>query len=131
MCNYSILNVATIYTVNLGQPDSITPTPINVNNSLNMLDNTISNVGQMYYADTRQPFIQYGIVSFAGGATQTVTLPVEYVDTNYAIQATYDGDPGSSAKPLHIDSYTTSNFTISAASSHTGNAFWTTFGNNN
>jgi hypothetical protein len=96
-----------------------------------MLDNTISNVGQMYYADTRQPFIQYGIVSFAGGATQTVTLPVEYVDTNYAIQATYDGDPGSSAKPLHIDSYTTSNFTISAASSHTGNAFWTTFGNNN
>jgi hypothetical protein len=100
-----------------------------VTGDLQMNQYDISNVKAMYYTNTRQPFIQYGIVSFAGGGTQTVTLPVEYVDNDYAIQATYNEDPGSSAKPIHIDSKTTSNFVISAQSGHS--AQWTTFGNNN
>lgn len=100
-----------------------------VTGDLQMNQYDISNVKAMYYTNTRQPFIQYGDVSFAGGGTQTVTLPVEYIDTNYVVQATYSEDPGSSAKPIHIDSRTTSNFTISAQSGHA--AYWTTYGNNN
>jgi hypothetical protein len=127
--NASTIVTNVIYTAILGQPDPYVPTAIFVNNAFDMGGNTISNVGQMYYGATRQPFIQYGDVSFAGGGTQTVTLPIEYIDSNYVITATYSVDPGSSAKPIHIDSRTTSNFTISAQSGHA--AYWVTYGNNN
>ena len=101
----------------------------NASQTVDISNNVVSNVNKMYYASTRQPFIQYGDKSFSGGGTQTVTLPVNYVNSNYKIQATYSSDPGASAKPIHIDSRTTSNFVISAQSGHT--VFWTTFGDNN
>ena len=123
---YGRLYDDTIYspTIGTGATNSI-----EVAGTLDMSFNVISNVSQMYYDATRQPFIQYGDVSFAGGGTQTVSLPVSYVNSNYKVQATYSTDPGSSAKPIHIDSRTTSNFTISAQSGH--DAYWTTFGDNN
>ena len=127
--NASTIVTNAIYTATLGQPDPYVPTAINVNNGFEMGGNTISNVGKMYYSSTRQPFIQFGDVSFAGGGTKTVSLPVDYANSNYVITATYSVDPGASAKPIHIDSRTTSNFTISAQSGHA--AFWTTFGFNN
>lgn len=98
----------------------------NCTGDLDMSGNNISNVGKMYYGSTRQPFIQYGNVSFVGGATQTITLPVSYIDTNYSIQATYSEDPGASAKPLHYTNKTTSNFDITGVVDHS--ADWTTFG---
>lgn len=94
--------------------------------NLDMSGNSISNVDKMYYGSTRQPFIQYGDVSFSGGATQTISLPVHYANTNYVIQCTYAEDPGSNAKPIWADNKTTSNFTITGKTPHS--AMWTTFG---
>ena len=91
-----------------------------------MSNNSISNVDILYYGSTRQPFIQSGTVSFAGGITQTVSLPVSYVNSNYTVQATYDQDPGLAGKPLYTTTKTTSNFTIIGVSGKSGQ--WTTFG---
>lgn len=99
---------------------------VGVVGDLNMSNNSISNVDILYYGSTRQPFIQSGTVSFAGGITQTVSLPVSYVNSNYTVQATYDQDPGLAGKPLYTTTKTTSNFTIIGVSGKSGQ--WTTFG---
>jgi hypothetical protein len=102
---------------------------INVVNPLNMTNQNISNVNKMYYASTRQPFIQFGSNTTGTGAGgTTVTLPVPYANSNYAIQLTYIGQPAGN-QVLHTITQTTSNFSFHGHNNSL--AYWTTLGFNN
>ena len=94
---------------------------------LNMSNNNISNVNKMYYASTRQPFIQFGSNN-TGATGVTVTLPVPYANATYAVQLTYIGLPGGS-QTLYLISQTTSNFRFHGHNNSP--AYWTTLGFNN
>jgi hypothetical protein len=92
-----------------------------------MSNNNISNVNKMYYASTRQPFIQFGSNN-TGATGTTVSLPVSYANSNYAVQLTYIGIP-SGSQTLYLISQTTSNFRFHGHNNSP--AYWTTFGFNN
>jgi hypothetical protein len=98
-------------------------TRTNINSSL--YTGTL-NTSTIYQIGFRQPFIQYGSNILPSGV-QSILLPQNYINSNYAIQLSYGNALPSYTKPLNAYNITENGFNVSGDIN--GNFYWTTYGN--
>lgn len=102
----------------------------NVTGDLQMMSNysvvdasNVSVTNNNIYRGVVQPIIQCGSDN-TGTSGVTITLPVEYANSNYCIQLTYHNNPAGN-KPIYHDSVTSSNFFVDG--DNNADFDWTTF----
>jgi len=93
-------------------------------NSSNTYFNKV-NTSSLQILGQNQPFIQYGYNVLDTG-TRQISLTTGYIDTNYIVQLTYNGN-GSNSIPLSFTIIDTATFIVYGDS--IGSFHWTTYGN--
>lgn len=119
-----IYNSISSFSTSLGGPVVTTATVATKISTITLNTSTLNILG------SRQPLIQYNRTSLDQYGNTIVTLPIPYINTNYNVQLTYNGNAPPAAAPtkiLYTTSLTTSNFTVYGDSNAQFN--WVTFGN--